>query len=206
MYGVAFVRLGDVGKFYGGLTGKSKSDFQAGNASYLPYMNVYLNQAVDPDALETVHVDSGERQNSIQYGDIIFTGSSESQEECCLSSAVTITPSEPIYLNSFCFGLRLFDGQILNPEFAKHLFRSIQIRRQVVKCASGVTRFNLSKSKMEDVVIPIPLPEIQRKTVNMLNRFHCLCNDLTAGLPAEIEARKKQYEHYRDRLLTFPTK
>ena len=52
--------------------------------------------------------------------------------------------------------------------------------------------------------IPVPSLEIQQKIVSILDRFDTLCNDLTSGLPAEIAARKKQYEHYRDRLLTFP--
>ena len=52
--------------------------------------------------------------------------------------------------------------------------------------------------------IPVPSLEIQQKIVSILDRFDTLCNDLISGLPAEIAARKKQYEHYRDRLLTFP--
>ena len=56
--------------------------------------------------------------------------------------------------------------------------------------------------------IPIPLPSIkeQERIVGILDRFDALCNDLTAGLPAEIEARQKQYEYYRDKLLTFQQK
>ena len=52
---------------------------------------------------------------------------------------------------------------------------------------------------------PIPLPSIreQERIVGILDRFDALCNDLTFGLPAEIEARTKQYEYYRDKLLTF---
>lgn len=51
----------------------------------------------------------------------------------------------------------------------------------------------------------IPLPPLaeQERIVTILDRFDALCNDLTSGLPAEIEARKKQYEYYRDKLLTF---
>lgn len=46
--------------------------------------------------------------------------------------------------------------------------------------------------------------EEQRHIVSILDRFDTLCNNLTSGLPAEIEARRKQYEYYRDKLLTFP--
>lgn len=51
--------------------------------------------------------------------------------------------------------------------------------------------------------IPIPPIEEQQRIVSILDRFDALCNDLTSGLPAEIEARRKQYEYYRDKLLTF---
>ena len=54
--------------------------------------------------------------------------------------------------------------------------------------------------------IPVPPLEVQQKIVSILDRFDALCNDLTSGLPAEIAARKKQYEHYRDKLLTFKRK
>ena len=52
--------------------------------------------------------------------------------------------------------------------------------------------------------IPVPPFEEQERIVSILDRFDTLCNDITTGLPAEIEARKKQYEYYRDKLLTFP--
>ncbi len=55
----------------------------------------------------------------------------------------------------------------------------------------------------EDIRFPFPRLDEQARIVNILNRFDALCNDLTSGLPAEIEARKKQYEYYRDKLLTF---
>ena len=51
--------------------------------------------------------------------------------------------------------------------------------------------------------IPVPSLSIQREIVAILDRFDALCNDISNGLPAEIEARRKQYEYYRDKLLTF---
>ena len=51
--------------------------------------------------------------------------------------------------------------------------------------------------------IPVPSIEEQTRIVSILDRFDALCNDISAGLPAEIEARQKQYEYYRDKLLTF---
>lgn len=61
----------------------------------------------------------------------------------------------------------------------------------------------LSVARLEKVVLPVPPLEVQQRIVDILNRFDTLCNDISSGLPAEIEARQKQYEYYRDKLLTF---
>lgn len=62
----------------------------------------------------------------------------------------------------------------------------------------------LAVGNIENLLAPVPSLEQQRKVVDILDRFDTLCNDISGGLPAEIEARKKQYEYYRDKLLTFP--
>lgn len=80
------------------------------------------------------------------------------------------------------------------------------MRKLISRSADGVTRFNLSKRKLKKIVIPIPLIEEQRRIADILDRFDALVNDISSGLPAEIAARRKQYEHYRDRLLSFPEK
>ena len=56
---------------------------------------------------------------------------------------------------------------------------------------------------LQKVVLPIPPIDIQHRIAKILDSFETLVNDLTAGLPAEIEARRKQYEYYRNKLLTF---
>ena len=140
---VEWKKLGEIGIFYSGLTGKNRSDFLRGNAKFVPYKDVYSNPSVDLNILEMVRILDGENQKTLQYGDIIFTGSSETLEECGLSSVITEHIAEPIYLNSFCFYLRLNDKSILLPDFSKYLFRSEIIRKQIIKTANGVTRFNV---------------------------------------------------------------
>ena len=61
----------------------------------------------------------------------------------------------------------------------------------------------LSVAKLEKVKIPVPEKEIRDRIAKVLDNFEAICSDLNIGLPAEIEARKKQYEYYRDMLLTF---
>ena len=74
------------------------------------------------------------------------------------------------------------------------------------KYISGGAQPKLSQDSLNKIPIPVPSMDRVRYVVNILDRFDALCNDLTSGLPAEIEARQKQYEYYRDRLLSFPAK
>ena len=196
-------KLSDLGVFYGGLSGKSKNDFTNGNAKFVNYMNVYSNIAIDTNVNDMVRIAAGEKQNKIEYGDVVFTGSSETPDECGMSSVMTIRTNEDLYLNSFCFGFRMYDKTLLLPDFMKFLFRSENIRKQIVKTASGVTRFNVSKKRFGEVAIPIPSIEEQQRIVAILDKFEKLVNDISDGLPAEIAARRQQYEYYRDKLLTF---
>ena len=193
---VKYYTLGELGKFYGGLSGKSKDDFVNGNAKFITYKNVYSNPELDLDVTDTVRINPGEKQRTLEYGDIIFTGSSETPEECGFSSVVTQKTDEKLYLNSFCFVFKFDDPSLMLPDFAKHLFRSYELRKQIVKTASGVTRYNVSKKLMEKVIIPIPTIETQRKIVEILDSFL----DLVIKLNEELELRRKQYSYYIDLL------
>ncbi len=197
--GVEFKPLREIGDFFGGLTGKSKEDFIDGNARFISYMNVYSNPALKLDLPDFVKINDGEKQNVVQYGDILFTGSSETPNECGMSSVVTTKPSEPLYLNSFCFGFRLIDINTFNLDFLKHLLRSYEVRCQIAKTANGVTRFNISKKLFASIMIPVPPIEVQEEIVRILDSF----SDYAAELQAELQARKQQYEYYRNLLLTF---
>ncbi|MFP6283482.1 restriction endonuclease subunit S [Helicobacter pylori] len=201
--GVEFRKLGDIGEFYGGLVGKSKKSFSQGNKFYVPYINVFNNPQLDLNALESVQIGDKEKQNTIQLGDVLFTGSSENLEDCAMSCVVTQKIEKDIYLNSFCFGFRFFDKNLFNPSFLKHFLRDYNFRKNISKVANGVTRFNVSKQLLSKITIPIPPLEIQQEIVKILDQFSILTTDLLAGIPAEIQARKKQYEYYREKLLTF---
>ena len=200
---VIWLKMGDIAEIYGGLTGKSKVDFGIGDAYFIPYKNIFDHSAVKLDKLEKVRVDVGERQHNVKYGDVLFTGSSETPEEVGMSSSVTTEPQSNVYLNSFCFGVRFNEGIELMPEFSKFLFRSPIMRRQIYKTASGVTRFNVSKERFKKILIPIPPLSEQQRIVSILDKFDTLTTSISEGLPKEIELRRKQYEYYRNELLSF---
>ena len=200
--GVEYKKLGEIGTFFGGLTGKTKQDFQNGNKKFISYMNVYKNPAVDIATEDLVMIGDEERQNTVEYGDILFTGSSETPEECGISSVMAKYPDEPFYLNSFTIGFRLYNSSLLNPHFSKHLFRSTELRKQINKTANGVTRFNVSKVKLSGVVIPVPPLQVQEEIVRILDTFSGVVAELEQKLNAEQAARVRQYEHYRKSIFT----
>ena len=169
--GVEYKTLDELGNFLSGLTGKAKNDFKAGNANFITYMNVYKNPNINLYDREKVKIYPNEKQNKLEYCDVIFTGSSETQDECAISSVVTQKPQGDYYLNSFCFIWRVEDKRIFEPNFLKHLFRSESLRKQLIKTASGVTRFNVSKIKMAKIEVPIPPLEVQQEIVRILDNF-----------------------------------
>ena len=200
--GVEYKQLKDLGVFYGGLTGKSKDDFENGNKIFITYKNVYSNPSLDLHPAERVKIGETENQRTLKYGDVIFTGSSETPDECGISSVVTEIPQDDLYLNSFCFIFRFDDLNGIYPPFMKHLFRSSSIRKQIGRTANGVTRYNVSKKLMAKISIPIPPMEIQKEIVCLLDDFTAKTAELQDKLNKELEARKKQYEYYRDSLFS----
>lgn len=202
--GVLWLTMNEIGTFYSGLSGKSKEDFQDGNAKFVTYKNIYSNPQLDMKALEHVKIYDNEKQNLVREGDILFTGSSETAYECGMSSVVAVTVNENLYLNSFCFGLRLNIPEQFNIHYLKHLLRCNEVRKQIKQTASGVTRYNISKKRFANLEIPVPPLEVQEEIVGILDKFETLVNDLSEGLPSEIAAVGEQYEYYRNKLLTFP--
>jgi restriction endonuclease S subunit len=87
----------------------------------------------------------------------------------------------------------------------KYLYHALQVQNlSELNTAGGVP--SLTQTVLKRVRIPLPSLTEQERIVKILDKFDALVNDISSGLPAEIEARRKQYEYYRDRLLTFPRK
>lgn len=200
--GVPMRSLGAIGTTVSGLRGKSKDDFSEGNAPYVSYVEIFNNPGIDfvPEKRVKVHPD--ENQSSIQLGDVLVTGSSETRNECGMTAVVTTKPEQPIYLNSFCFIWRPNKDVELDPQFMKHLFRDRGFRDRVIETANGVTRQNISKPKFLGIEIPVPPISVQREIASVLNKFSELEAELKAELEAELEARKSQYVFYRESLFS----
>lgn len=91
----------------------------------------------------------------------------------------------------------------VNELIPKYLYYFLQGKQYNIP-VTGIPQ--LTAPMIKKVVIPVPELEIQKKIVHVLDKFESICTDLNSGLPTEIESRKKQYEYYRDKLLTFPEK
>ena len=203
--GVEYKKLGELGTLYNGLTGKNKNDFIEGNQKYITYVNVFNNISIDIETQDKVKIDRNEKQNKVEYGDVIFTASSENIEDVGMTSVLTNLIEEDLYLNSFCFGFR-FSTDIMLPSFSKYLFRSENLRKQIRKTANGVTRYNISKEKIKEILVPILPLKIQEEIVRILDDYTKSVEELKEKLNKELIARKKQYSWYRDYLLKFENK
>ena len=91
----------------------------------------------------------------------------------------------------------------LNSDFLRYLLQTGKIKNTYLSKITGWTVKSLPMVELKNIKIPIPSLATQQKIVTLLDKFDALVNDLTTGLPAELESRKKQYEHYRNQLLTF---
>ena len=134
-----------------------------------------------------------------------------------------VHPGDFILSNSMSFGrpyILKIDGcihdgwlsisdfnNVVIPDYLYHLLNSNSIQQEMKQRASfGGAVQNLNADIVKALELNLPSLETQKRIVSILDRFDTICNDLSTGLPAEIEARQKQYEYYRDKLLAFKEK
>ena len=161
------IRLDELGFFFGGLSGKTKDDFEHGDGKFITYLNVFRNTFALEKGVTLVDVKPNEKQNVIQYGDILFTQSSETVEEVGMSS-VWLHQSTP-YLNSFCMALRPYSLEYINPKYIGYVLRSEQVRLQIMKEGQGISRINLASSRIGGVTLPMPCLEEQNSIVKFVD-------------------------------------
>ena len=93
----------------------------------------------------------------------------------------------------------IIDKEIVIPKYLYYYLSKLNLEK--LNTAGGVP--SLTQTVLNKILIPLPSLEEQQRIVDILDRFDKLCNDISEGLPAEIEARQKQYEYFREKLLSF---
>ena len=107
--------------------------------------------------------------------------------------------NEPIFITDG-FGYEA-KKEVVAPRYLYYVLKNKEAELNGMKRGAGVP--HVSGERLGEINLPVPPIEEQKRVVSILDRFDAICNDLTSGLPAETEARQKQYEHYRDKLLNF---
>lgn len=201
---VEWKTLGELFEFKNGLN-KEKDAFGKGK-TIVNFTDVYNKRWLTKERLHGLVDVNGEEQQrySAKKGDVFFTRTSETKEDVGMAS-VLLEDIEGCVFSGFVLRARPLTDLFI-PKFYSYYFSTPQVRKIIVKYASFTTRALTSGPRLAKIKIPLISKEQQERIVSILDRFESLCNDITSGLPAEIETRQKQYEYYRDKLLTFKRK
>ena len=176
------------GYSYSGLSGKSAMDFGKGKP-FITYLNVYSNNVVNENDYQYVQIDEGEKQNVVQYGDVLFTLSSETPEEVGIGSVYL--GQDEVYLNSFCFGIHIVNEELAYSPYISYYVSSTPFRKFIYPFAQGSTRFNLCKADFEKASITLPSLDNQKRIHSVLNSVAMKISTERAML--ELYVTQKQY-------------
>ena len=130
-------------------------------------------------------------------GDVIIVGAGENNID--IGVGLSWEGKEPVAVHDACYTLK----HSQNSRYISYYLRSSYYHNQIKRWVSEGKICSISAQSLGKALIPIPPIDEQNRIAEILCGFEELCNDIVSGLPAEIEARQKQYEYYRDKLLSF---
>lgn len=192
------VKFGDVAKIQRGASPRPISQFITDNedgVNWIKIGDVAEGKKYITHCKEKITIEGAKKSRFVKKGDFILSNSMSFGRPyildingCIHDGWLSISDFKKYYLSDFLYHL-------LNSNDIQDMFKQ--------KASFGGAVQNLNADIVRNIELPlIPLDE-QQKIVNVLDKFEIYCNDISEGLPAEIEARKKQYEYYRDKLLNF---
>ena len=177
----------------GGTPTKSNSDYyEGGTIPWLRTQDVRFNEITEINSFITEEAVKKTSAKWIPENCVIIAISGASAGRCAINKIATTT-------NQHCLNLEIDASKALY----KYVFYCVCSQYEELLARKQGARGDLNSSLILSLEIPLPSIEKQQRIVDTLDHFMALCNDLSSGLPAEIEARQKQYEYYRDKLLTF---
>ena len=191
------VKLGDFATIIRG-GNFQKKDFVEEGLPCIHYGQMYTHFGISADSvLKYLSEEVFNKSKKAVPNDIVMAVTSENVEDVC--SCTAWLGEEEIAVS----GHTAIIHHNQNPKYLSYYFHTEHFFSQKKKLAHGTKVIEVTPSSLGDVLIPLPSLEEQGRIVSILDRFDRLCASISNGLPAEIEARQKQYEYYRDKLLSF---
>ena len=195
VFGYAVVSLQDVVKnsCSGGTPKKGVSEYyEDGNIPWLRTQEVVFRDICKTECFITESAVKNSAAKWIPENCVIVAISGATAGRCAINKI-------PLTTNQHCLNLEV------DPEMAlyRYVYYCICAKQEELLAKKEGARGDLNSTRILSLQIDLPSIEEQKRIISTLDRFDAICNDLTSGLPAEIEARQKQYEYYRDKLLTF---
>ena len=195
VFGYAVVSLQDVVKnsCSGGTPKKGVSEYyEDGNIPWLRTQEVVFRDICKTECFITESAVKNSAAKWIPENCVIVAISGATAGRCAINKI-------PLTTNQHCLNLEV------DPEMAlyRYVYYCICAKQEELLAKKEGARGDLNSTRILSLQIDLPSIEEQKRIISILDRFDSICNDLTSGLPAEIEARQKQYEYYRDKLLTF---
>ena len=194
---VAWKKISEIGTIYRGIA-YSKKDFTDTGTPCIHYGQIYTRYGTFANKTFTcVSKELAKGKRLAKKGDLVMAVTSENMEDVgkCLA---WLGEDEILVSNHACF-IR----HSLNPKYLAYFLQTSYFFKYKKKISKGVKVIDLDLNKFGNMLIPVPPLSEQQRIVSILDRFEALTTDLQSGLPAEIEARRQQYEYYRNQLLTF---
>ena len=193
---VGYKALGEIGEFIRG-NGLQKKDFTETGVGCIHYGQIYTYYGTFADKTKTfVSPELAKRLKKAQKGDVLIAGVSENIEDVCKPLGWL---GDEICISGDMFAFR----HNQNTKFITYLLQTTDFHKYKERYAQGAKVTRVKTDRILDYKIPIPPLAEQERIVSILDKFDALVNDISIGLPAELNARRKQYEYYRNKLLTF---
>lgn len=195
---IVVMPLGEVGIFTRG-SGLQKKDFTQTGVGCIHYGQIYTHYGTYANRTKTfVSQEFAKKARKAKHGDLIIATTSENDEDVC--KAVAWLGDEDIAISSDA----CFYTHSLEPKYVAYYFQTEQFQKQKRGFITGTKVRRVNTSDLAKIKIPVPSIEEQRRIVSILDKFDMLTTSISEGLPKEIELRRKQYEYYRNQLLSFP--
>ena len=189
--------MGEVGEFIRG-SGIQKSDLRDSGVGAIHYGQIHTHYGSwATETLSYVSEDLAHCSRRACPGDLVIATTSEDDQ--AVGKAVAWMGDREVAVSGDAYVYR----HSLNPKYVAYFFQTGDFQALKRRYISGTKVRRVSGQHLAKITIPVPPLNEQVRIVAILDAFDALVNDLSVGLPAELAARRKQYEYYRDRLLTF---